>query len=180
VLVVAVLSEPTAELDLTDKFADCRRLETLREHILVDLRRRRVEVIPRSDDGWRFVPASTGDTRGLASRAPVRILAPMPSALQCPTCGGPLDPAASEIRTRCPFCGAAVNLASAGALRVASTLDRLGIRVPDKPMTVDQIEEEIAERERARRMQLRDAAIVAAVLLGVAVVVGLALVAVMR
>jgi Uma2 family endonuclease len=53
VVVIEVLSESTAESDRGDKFADYRRLRSLREYVLVSQRERRVDVYRR--DGRRWV-----------------------------------------------------------------------------------------------------------------------------
>lgn len=52
-VVIEVLSESTAESDRGDKFADYRRLRSLREYVLVSQRERRVDVYRR--DGRRWV-----------------------------------------------------------------------------------------------------------------------------
>ena len=53
VVIVEVLSDSTAESDRGDKFADYRRLRSLREYVLVSQRERRVDVYRR--DGRRWV-----------------------------------------------------------------------------------------------------------------------------
>ena len=68
VLVVEVRSESTAETDRDEKFADYRKLETLREYVLVDSRVRHVVSYRRKDDGtWQFVPATAEETLTLES-----------------------------------------------------------------------------------------------------------------
>ncbi len=99
----------------------------------------------------------------------------MPKAVACPTCGGPIEPPAGQVRTRCPYCGATVDVTSHEALKAAAVLDRLGIRVPDNPMTVDQIREEMADRERESAAQRQTAIIVAGVVIAIAAVLGLAI-----
>lgn len=53
VVIVEVLSDSTAESDRGDKFADYRRLRSLKEYVLVSQRERRVDVYRR--DGRRWV-----------------------------------------------------------------------------------------------------------------------------
>jgi Uma2 family endonuclease len=53
VVIVEVLSDSTAESDRGDKFADYRRLRSLREYVLVSQRERRIDVYHR--DGRRWV-----------------------------------------------------------------------------------------------------------------------------
>ncbi|MDP2823516.1 MAG: Uma2 family endonuclease [Sulfuritalea sp.] len=50
-LIVEVLSNSTAAFDRGDKFAACRRIDTLEEYALVDLDARRVEIFRRSAEG---------------------------------------------------------------------------------------------------------------------------------
>jgi Uma2 family endonuclease len=52
-VIVEVLSDSTAESDRGDKFADYRRLGSLREYVLVSQRERRIDVYRR--DGRRWV-----------------------------------------------------------------------------------------------------------------------------
>lgn len=67
VLVVEVLSDSTAEYDRADKFADYRRIETLREYVLVDSRVRRVDVFRRTAAGWAFESVRSGEVLRLES-----------------------------------------------------------------------------------------------------------------
>jgi uncharacterized Zn finger protein (UPF0148 family) len=92
-----------------------------------------------------------------------------PAALSCPACGGPLRPAASSARVICGHCGTVSEIASEGALRVAKVLERAGIRMPERPMTIDQIEDDLREREQAVEMRRKTAIVVAVAIL---VVVG--------
>jgi Uma2 family endonuclease len=67
-LIFEVLSDGTADYDCDEKFADYRKLETLREYVLVDSRHRRVDVYRRNDRGtWEFVPAAAEGTLVLES-----------------------------------------------------------------------------------------------------------------
>lgn len=52
VLVVEVLSDSTASYDLGDKFAAYQQLDSLREYVLVDQDRIRVQVYRRRDGQW--------------------------------------------------------------------------------------------------------------------------------
>ena len=59
VLVVEVLSETTAAYDRGDKFAAYRKLEGLREYLLVDIPARRLECFRRNAEGhWVLYEAS--------------------------------------------------------------------------------------------------------------------------
>lgn len=58
VVIVEVLSDSTAESDRGDKFADYRRLRSLREYVLVSQRARRIDVYRR--DGRRWVLEEVG------------------------------------------------------------------------------------------------------------------------
>jgi len=59
-VVIEVLSERTEGYDRGTKFAHYRRLETLKEYVLVDSRSRSVEVFSRRDDGWLFQAVAEG------------------------------------------------------------------------------------------------------------------------
>ncbi|MEJ7729102.1 MAG: hypothetical protein WKG00_07800 [Polyangiaceae bacterium] len=96
--------------------------------------------------------------------------------LACPSCGAPLTPASHEVRVRCAHCGATVDVTSEGVARAAAALQRAGIRVPDKPMTMEEIHAKIAVREGAARAARKRAIVVSSVCLGVAAAVALALV----
>lgn len=50
--IVEVLSDSTAESDRGDKFADYRRLRSLREYVLVSQRERRIDVFRRDGKRW--------------------------------------------------------------------------------------------------------------------------------
>ena len=67
-VLVDVLSERTAEYDLGEKFDDYRRLESLREYVVVDSRRQRVVVYRRAEAGaWSIEPVPAGGTLRLPS-----------------------------------------------------------------------------------------------------------------
>jgi hypothetical protein len=80
----------------------------------------------------------------------------------CASCGGPLDPAAG-IRVSCAYCGTVNDVASKGAVQVAKKLEQIGVRLPERPMSVADIEAELAERAAAEKERLRTARIIAAV-----------------
>ena len=62
-LIVEVLSDSTEAFDRGDKFADYQSLESLREYVLINTKRQRVECCRRSDEGlWVlqfYTPAQT-------------------------------------------------------------------------------------------------------------------------
>ena len=74
-LVVEVLSPTTQAYDRSQKFALYRRLESLREYVLVDPETRRVEAFRRTDQGqWVLDDMSDGDALHLpciAGRIPL-------------------------------------------------------------------------------------------------------------
>ena len=57
-LICEVLSESTEAYDRGGKFAAYRTLETLSEYLLIDSRRRSVEVFRRQPDGWLLAPVA--------------------------------------------------------------------------------------------------------------------------
>ena len=68
VLLVEVLSESTAAYDLGEKFAAYRQLPSLREYVLVDPERPRVQVFRPGEDGrWVLYPFGPGETLRLES-----------------------------------------------------------------------------------------------------------------
>jgi Uma2 family endonuclease len=67
VLIVEVLSEGTAESDRGDKFADYRRLRSLREYVLVSQRERRIDVYRRDGRRWVLDEHGRGEEVGLES-----------------------------------------------------------------------------------------------------------------
>ena len=50
-LIVEVLSDSTEAFDRGDKFADYQTLESLREYVLINTKRQRVECFRRNDEG---------------------------------------------------------------------------------------------------------------------------------
>jgi Uma2 family endonuclease len=60
IVIVEVLSDSTADTDRSEKFADYRKLGSLREYVLVSQRERRVEIYRR--DGRRWVLDEYGRT----------------------------------------------------------------------------------------------------------------------
>jgi hypothetical protein len=89
-----------------------------------------------------------------------------PSVLACASCGAPLAPEPRQVRVTCRYCGAASDIASEAALRLAGQLAGK-IRVAPKLMSVEDIEADIREREQRRRSQQRHALIVAMIVAGV-------------
>jgi hypothetical protein len=78
------------------------------------------------------------------------------------------------VRVSCSYCGAVNDVASPGAVRVARELERLRIRLPDRSLTVVQIEADFAERAAAERARLRTVWILA-LALSIVFVTGLVL-----
>lgn len=69
-VIVEVLSDSTAALDRTEKFAAYRRLASLREYVLVSQRERRVEVYRRRESRrWQLDEHVAGDRLRLESIA---------------------------------------------------------------------------------------------------------------
>lgn len=68
VLVVEVLSESTAGYDRGEKFAAYRRVESLREYVVIDADRRTVDVFRRNAEGrWVLYPFAGDDEAEFAS-----------------------------------------------------------------------------------------------------------------
>ncbi len=67
VLIVEVLSDSTAESDRGDKFADYRRLRSLREYVLVSQRERRIDVYHRDGRRWVLEEHTQGEELRLDS-----------------------------------------------------------------------------------------------------------------
>lgn len=66
-LICEVLSESTEAYDRGDKFAAYRTLDSLSEYLLIDSRRRAVEVFRRQPDGWLLAPVAPDGQLELAS-----------------------------------------------------------------------------------------------------------------
>jgi len=60
-LVIEVLSDSTAAFDRGAKFAAYRRLEGLREYLLVDVEARRLELYRREGTHWLLLEAEPGN-----------------------------------------------------------------------------------------------------------------------
>jgi Uma2 family endonuclease len=60
-MIVEVLSDTTAEGDRGDKFADYRRLRSLREYVLVSQRERRIDVYRRDGRRWHLDEYGSGE-----------------------------------------------------------------------------------------------------------------------
>ncbi|MBI5494845.1 MAG: Uma2 family endonuclease [Deltaproteobacteria bacterium] len=67
VVIVEVLSDGTEAYDRGEKFAHYRRLESLREYVLVSQRGPRIEVFRREEGGWTLHEWGPGETAHLAS-----------------------------------------------------------------------------------------------------------------
>jgi len=67
VLVIEVLSASTAAFDIGDKFAAYRQLDSLREYVLVDQERIRVQIYCRSDHRWLVDSVGPGERLRLES-----------------------------------------------------------------------------------------------------------------
>jgi LSD1 subclass zinc finger protein len=93
--------------------------------------------------------------------------------IECGECGAPLSPGPSQVRVECTHCHTVNEIASVGAVRVAKKLEQHGIRVPENPMTLDQIHEHFDAVEAERREKMKTQAIVIGVLVALAVIVGL-------
>lgn len=94
------------------------------------------------------------------------------SVLACERCGAALAAVAPGTVVRCGYCGAenTVPLPPPPS-PVVVQVGNLGIRVPDRPMTVEQIEEGFREKARAEADRLRTARIFAGVFAAVFIVV---------
>lgn len=66
-VVIEVLSDSTEGFDRGEKFGYYRQLPTLAEYVLIDPRRRSVEVFSRHADGWLLRPAPADGTLVIAS-----------------------------------------------------------------------------------------------------------------
>ncbi len=66
-LVIEVLSPTTAVFDLGEKFAAYRQLDSLREYVLVDPERVRVQIYRRQNDQWIVDSAGPGERLRLDS-----------------------------------------------------------------------------------------------------------------
>jgi Uma2 family endonuclease len=66
-LVVEVLSESTARIDRSEKLDEYTGIETLEEYVLVDSRKRWVQVVRRADSGWNMSSPLTDGKLTLAS-----------------------------------------------------------------------------------------------------------------
>lgn len=84
--------------------------------------------------------------------------------MNCPGCGAPLRPEAQAARVTCAHCGTVSEMATEGAMKVARVLEKHGLRMPEKPMSISEIEDEIRERDAVATMQRQTATIMAAVI----------------
>jgi len=90
--------------------------------------------------------------RGIVQNAPMTT-----TDFNCSGCGGPLTAPPGAGHVECRFCGVTNAIASEGAVKVAKVLERHGIRMPDRPMTHDQIREELAARHAQEEATRRTA-----------------------
>jgi len=67
IVIVEVLSDSTESADRNEKFSHYRRLSSLQEYVLVDHRRRNVEVFRRKGRTWEFIPSEEAGTVELTS-----------------------------------------------------------------------------------------------------------------
>ena len=67
VVIVEVLSDSTADTDRSEKFADYRKLASLREYILVSQRARRVEIYRRDGRRWTLEEYGPGERFSIAA-----------------------------------------------------------------------------------------------------------------
>jgi Uma2 family endonuclease len=67
IIIVEVLSESTERSDRGEKFAHYQRLASLREYVLVDQERPRIEVFRRQGDSWLLSIHESGGTVRLES-----------------------------------------------------------------------------------------------------------------
>jgi Uma2 family endonuclease len=66
-VVIEVLSDSTEGCDRGEKFRHYRRLPTLAEYVLIDPRRRSMEVFSRQEDGWLLRPVPEDGALVIAS-----------------------------------------------------------------------------------------------------------------
>ncbi|MDF5710162.1 MAG: Uma2 family endonuclease [Nostoc sp. S4] len=62
-LIVEVLSNSTEAFDRGDKFADYQALETLKEYVLINTKRQRVECFRRNDEGLWVLQSYTAEDK---------------------------------------------------------------------------------------------------------------------
>ncbi|MUG96782.1 Uma2 family endonuclease [Scytonema sp. UIC 10036] len=62
-LIVEVLSDSTEAFDRGDKFADYQTLETLKEYVLINTKRQRVECFRRNDEGLWVLQSYTAENK---------------------------------------------------------------------------------------------------------------------
>ncbi|GAA6621911.1 Uma2 family endonuclease [Scytonema sp. NUACC26] len=62
-LIVEVLSDSTEAFDRGDKFADYQTLETLKEYVLINTKRPRVECFRRNDEGLWVLQSYTAESK---------------------------------------------------------------------------------------------------------------------
>jgi Uma2 family endonuclease len=62
-LIVEVLSNSTEAFDRGDKFADYQALESLKEYVLINTKRQRVECFRRNDEGLWVLQSYTAENK---------------------------------------------------------------------------------------------------------------------
>jgi len=62
-LIVEVLSDSTEAFDRGDKFADYQELESLKEYVLINTKRQRVECFRRNNEGFWVLQTYTSQTK---------------------------------------------------------------------------------------------------------------------
>jgi len=67
IVIVEILSDSTADSDRSEKFADYRKLASLREYVLVSQRERRVEIYRREGRRWTLDEYAGGERFSIAS-----------------------------------------------------------------------------------------------------------------
>ena len=81
----------------------------------------------------------------------------------CSGCGAPITVPPGTAHVDCPFCGVTNAVASAGAVKVAKVLERHGIRMPERPVSPDEIRAQLEEQRAAEEATRRQAIVMAGV-----------------
>jgi len=77
----------------------------------------------------------------------------------------------------CEYCGVETSLASPGAEAAAAVLEKVGLRLPENPMSADALADEMAERAAHERERLHRMRLLAAIFVVVVLAIGGLLVA---
>jgi hypothetical protein len=86
----------------------------------------------------------------------------------------PIEPSTSSAHVICSYCGATNVVATERALHAAKLLEHHGIRLPDRPKSLSEVSDEIAQRDAAAEGKRRTAIVISAAIL---VLVGLGILA---